>query len=48
MTGNEGENLRLQKRDQLTIYTLDDIRQFGSVSIGALFKILLVTLGEKT
>ena len=34
MTGNEGENLRLQKRDQLTIYTLDDIRQFGSVSIG--------------
>lgn len=34
MTGNEDENLRLQKRDQLTIYTLDDIRQFGSVSIG--------------
>ena len=30
---NETENMRLQKGDQLTIYTLDDIRQSGSVSI---------------
>lgn len=34
IAGNEAENMQLQKRDQLTIYTLDDIRQFGSVSIG--------------
>lgn len=33
IAGNEAENLKLQKRDQLTIYTLDDIRQFGSVSV---------------
>ena len=34
IAGNEAENMKLQKKDQLTIYTLDDIRQFGSVSIG--------------
>ena len=34
LAGNPDENLLLQKQDQLTIYTLNDIRQFGSVSIG--------------
>ena len=34
ISGNEAKNMILQKRDSLTIYTLDDIRQFGSVSIG--------------
>ena len=34
IASNADENMQLQKRDQLTIYTLDNIRQFGSVSIG--------------
>ena len=34
LEGNPSDNLFLQKQDQLTIYTLDNIRQFGAVSIG--------------
>ena len=35
--GNEGENHDASKRDMLTIYTLDDIRQFGSVKYWGLY-----------
>ncbi len=38
IAGIAAENMKLQKRDQLTIYTLDDIRQFGSVSIGGFIR----------
>lgn len=33
ISGNEAENMMLQRRDLLTIYTLDDIRQIGLVSV---------------
>ena len=33
ISGNEAENMVLQRRDLLTIYTLDDIRQTGLVSV---------------
>ena len=33
ISGNEAENMMLQRRDLLTIYTLDDIRQTGLVSV---------------
>ena len=33
LSGNETENILLQKRDSLTIYTLNDIRQLDSVSV---------------
>ena len=33
ISGNEAENMMLQRRDLLTIYTLDDIREIGLVSV---------------
>ena len=33
ISGNEAENMMLQRKDLLTIYTLDDIRQIGLVSV---------------
>tara|TARA_B100000989_G_scaffold295884_1_gene277872 strand:- start:2408 stop:5152 length:2745 start_codon:yes stop_codon:yes gene_type:complete len=33
ISGNEAENIMLQRRDLLTIYTLNDIRQIGLVSV---------------
>ncbi len=38
LAGNPSDNLVLQKQDQITIYTLDEIRQFGAVSIGGAVK----------